>query len=346
MKTNRYDAVHGHPDPDRRPGRRAPRTFRNSGKRTFRDGESFYGFLPGTVPTARGAAADRPVLLLDRLGGRGQPARRGPLATPTTGRRTGASATPPTAETYIWSLAGILSLFVVLGLFIFWVHYYGLWYGPAKGVPLAEKLIDLPLTSSQLKAAKYLPGGDPAVPGADHLRRAAGPLHGPPGHLLSPGRRQAHPLQLGQVAGTCSSPSSGSPPPGWPRPSTWRPSSAAREPKRQGLLVQLLFAAILLVAVGSLAGEVAGIKGLLGELVVLVRPPGLGVPGAGTPLADPAVGRPDRLAADRLPGGRAGTCSRSSGGDFSALVSFYVFSADPGGGLLRLRPVLRPRHPT
>ncbi len=60
-----------------------------------------------------------------------------------------------TTETYIWTLGGIMSLIVTLGLFIFWVHRNRLWYGEAKGIPLAEKLIDMPLISSQLKAAKY-----------------------------------------------------------------------------------------------------------------------------------------------------------------------------------------------
>ena len=59
-----------------------------------------------------------------------------------------------TTETYVWSIGGIVSLFVTLGLFIFWVHRDRLWYGEAKGVPLADKLVDMPLTSSQLKAAK------------------------------------------------------------------------------------------------------------------------------------------------------------------------------------------------
>lgn len=48
-----------------------------------------------------------------------------------------------------------MSLFIVLGIFIFFVHHYGLWYGKAKGIPLAEKLVDMPLTPSQFKAAKY-----------------------------------------------------------------------------------------------------------------------------------------------------------------------------------------------
>ncbi|MCP4723739.1 MAG: nitric-oxide reductase large subunit, partial [bacterium] len=43
------------------------------------------------------------------------------------------------------------------------------------------------------------------------------------------------------------------------------PLISNREPKGQGLLVNLLFGAILIVAVGSLTGEVLSIKGLLGD---------------------------------------------------------------------------------
>ncbi|MEK6534952.1 MAG: cbb3-type cytochrome c oxidase subunit I, partial [Thermodesulfobacteriota bacterium] len=43
------------------------------------------------------------------------------------------------------------------------------------------------------------------------------------------------------------------------------PIIGGREPRKQGLLVQLLFIAILVVALGSLAGQMAGIKGLLGD---------------------------------------------------------------------------------
>jgi nitric oxide reductase subunit B len=43
------------------------------------------------------------------------------------------------------------------------------------------------------------------------------------------------------------------------------PLVGGREPKRQGLLVDLLFGAVVLVAVGSLAGEWLGVKGRLGD---------------------------------------------------------------------------------
>ena len=43
------------------------------------------------------------------------------------------------------------------------------------------------------------------------------------------------------------------------------PIIGGKEPARQGMLVQVLFVAVLLVAVGSLTGEVLGIKGMLGD---------------------------------------------------------------------------------
>ncbi|RJX34236.1 MAG: nitric-oxide reductase large subunit [Desulfarculus sp.] len=43
------------------------------------------------------------------------------------------------------------------------------------------------------------------------------------------------------------------------------PRVGGREPKGQGLLVDLLFVAVIIVALGSLLGEVAGLKGLLSD---------------------------------------------------------------------------------
>jgi nitric oxide reductase subunit B len=42
-------------------------------------------------------------------------------------------------DAYFYSIAGILALFLVLGLFVYLIHRYGLWYGEAKGVALSEK---------------------------------------------------------------------------------------------------------------------------------------------------------------------------------------------------------------
>jgi len=43
------------------------------------------------------------------------------------------------------------------------------------------------------------------------------------------------------------------------------PLVGGREPRRQGLLVDILFVAVLIVALGSLIGEVLGLKGMLGK---------------------------------------------------------------------------------
>ncbi len=150
---------------------------------TFRDGDPRYGFLPNTVPTRRGAAADRPLLLLDRVGGLGQPPRRGPqlhqqLAA---GPCVGNVATP---ETYIWSLGGIVSLFVSPRP----LHLLG---APrqalvrrGQGGPAGREADRRAADLEPAQGGQVLPGRDPALPGADHLRRAAGPLHGPSGDLL------------------------------------------------------------------------------------------------------------------------------------------------------------------
>ena len=232
-------------------------------ERTFRDGDAAYGFLPGTVPTpverrqigrfffwtAWVASATRPGK--DHSYTNNWPPDRsvGNVATP---------------ETYIWSIGGIISLFVTLGLFIFWVHRDRLWYGEAKGVPLAEKLIDMPLTSSQLKAAKFFLvvillflvqtvfGGLLA-----HYTVHPGSFYIPiVGQLIPYSWAKSWHLQLAifWIATT------------WVASAIYlAPIVGGREPRGQGILVQVLFGAILLVAVGSLAGEVAGIKGMFGD---------------------------------------------------------------------------------
>ena len=61
----------------------------------------------------------------------------------------------PSTDAFFYSIAGVLALMLVLALFVYWIHRYGLWYGQAKGTALAEKLIDMPLTRSQFQAAKF-----------------------------------------------------------------------------------------------------------------------------------------------------------------------------------------------
>jgi nitric oxide reductase subunit B len=230
---------------------------------TFRDGNADYGFLPEQVPTreermqlgrfffwtAWVASTARPGEDYSYTNNWPHESEVGNVAT---------------TETYIWTIGGIISLFITLGLFIFWVHRDRLWYGQPMGVPLAEKLVDMPLTSSQLKAAKYFLvvillfllqtcfGGLLA-----HYTVHPGSFYIPiVGKFIPYSWAKTWHLQLAIF---------------WIA-TTWIASAiylaaivGGREPRKQGLLVQILFAAVLLVAVGSLAGEVSGIKGLFGD---------------------------------------------------------------------------------
>ncbi len=230
---------------------------------TFREGDNNYGFLPETIPTAEErkqisrfffwtawvASSVRPGTNHSYTNNWPHDRDVGNVAT---------------EETYIWTIGGIVSLFITLGLFVFWVHRDRLWYGRPMGVPLAEKLVDMPLTSSQLKAAKYFLivillfllqtcfGGLLA-----HYTVHPGSFYVPiVGHLIPYSCAKTWHLQLAifWIATT------------WIASAIYlAPIVGGAEPRKQGLLVQILFAAVLLVAVGSLAGEVSGIKGLFGD---------------------------------------------------------------------------------
>ena len=230
---------------------------------TFGEGEQRYGFLPNTVGSEK-----------ERL----QISRfffwtAWVASTPRPGKDYSYTNNwPPdrsvgniaTADTYFWSLGGILALLVVLGLFIFLIHHYGLFYGKTQGVSLADKLLEMPLTSSQFKAAKYFI----VVILLFLLQTTFGGLlahytvH--PGSFWFPFVAKLIPYSLAKswhlqlavfwIATT------------WVASAIYLgPIIGGKEPRKQGLLVQLLFAAILLVAVGSLLGVALGVKGLLGN---------------------------------------------------------------------------------
>jgi nitric oxide reductase subunit B len=227
-------------------------------------------------------------------------------------------------ETYFYSIAGILALLIVLGLFVYWIHRHGLWYGEAKGVALSEKLIDMPLTRSQLYAAKFFVvvimlfllqtsfGGLLA-----HYTIHPGTFWFPfVAELISYNWAKTWHLQLMVfwIATT------------WLASAIYlAPIIGGREPAKQGLLVQLLFVAVLLVAVGSLTGEVLGIKGLLGDLWFWLGHQGWEFLELG------------RIWQILLFGGlifwllivyrAVGSHLKSHKDEFSALIWFYVFSA-------------------
>jgi len=232
-------------------------------EKTFGDGEKRYGFLPLTIATPE----DR--LQISRFffwtAWVASTNRPGKDFTYTNNwpadRKVG---NVPTLETYLWTLGGILALLIVLGIFVFCVHHYGLWYGAAAGVPLGQKMIDMPLTPSQFRAAKYFLvvillfllqtnfGGLLAHytihPASFYLQFVA--------NLIPYSWAKTWHLQLAifWIATT------------WVGTAIYlAPIIGGTEPPKQALLVQLLFVAILFVAGGSLLGEIAGIKGFLGD---------------------------------------------------------------------------------
>lgn len=230
----------------------------------FANGAKRYGILPGAVPTpeerqqlgrfffwtAWAASTDRP-------GGDSSYTNNWPADRD--------AGNVPNAEVYLWSLGGIMSLFLVLGFFIFFVHHYRIWYGDPAGPALAEKLIRAPLTGSQFAAAKFFLvvilllllqtvfGGLLA-----HYTVHPGTFYVPIiGKFIPYSWAKSWHLQLAifWIATT------------WIASAIYlAPIVGGREPKKQALLVHILFGAIVLVAVGSLTGEVLGIKGLLGDL--------------------------------------------------------------------------------
>ncbi len=233
-------------------------------EKSFREGQKGYGILPKSVPT------ERERLQVSRFffwtAWVASTLRPGKEHTYTNNwppdRSVGNVAT---TQTYFWSIGGVFSLFVILGLFIFLVHHYGLWYGPTKGAALSERLMEMPLAPSQVKAAKFFlvvvlllllqtcMGGLLAHytvhPGSFWLQWVA--------DLVPYSWAKSWHLQLAVfwIATT------------WVASAIYlAPIIGGKEPRAQGALVQLLFVAVLIVALGSLLGEVAGIKGLLGDM--------------------------------------------------------------------------------
>ncbi|MCP4728207.1 MAG: nitric-oxide reductase large subunit, partial [bacterium] len=120
----------------------------------FRDGDSGSGFLENTIAdqqqrddiskffiwTAWSASADRPGE--DYSYTNDWPPDR-------------SVGNDVSSDAFIWSIVSILALFVILGLIIYIVHRYKFFYGEAKGIAIADELTKLPLTNSQFKAAKF-----------------------------------------------------------------------------------------------------------------------------------------------------------------------------------------------
>ncbi|MBI4344422.1 MAG: cbb3-type cytochrome c oxidase subunit I, partial [Euryarchaeota archaeon] len=167
----------------------------------------------------------------------------------------------------IWSYVSLLAMLLGLGVVIYVIHNYRFWGGAGCGPEAARRLIAAPITSSQRTAALFLLvalalflvqtlfGGLMAhytvnpldFYGLDFIVKLF------PYNLAKSWHLQ---LAIFWIASS------------WIGASLYlAPLLGGREPRYQGLLVKILFAAVLIVAVGSLLGEAAGIKGLLpGEL--------------------------------------------------------------------------------
>jgi len=233
-------------------------------EQTFRDGDETHGFLPNTVRTADQRRDIGTFFYWTAwAAGVNRPGQETTYTNNWPPDQSVGNRAPD--EAILWSLVGIVALLVVLGLVIYVVHRYRFFYGEPQLVAMAEKVARAPITVSQLKTAKYflvvvalfilqiLCGGLLAHytvhPGSFYFEAV--------GKFIPFSWAKTWHLQLGvfwiAVAWVASAMYIG-------------PLVGGKEPKKQGLLVDLLFGAILLVALGSLFGEVLGIKGIIGKL--------------------------------------------------------------------------------
>lgn len=231
--------------------------------REFAEGDSRYGFLKNTVPTAeeRKDLADF-FFWTAWAAGTNRPGEHYSYTNNwPADRSVGSTAS---TEALLWSLGSILSLFAVLGVVIYVVHRYGFFYGESKAVEAAYRLLEMPVTPSQRASAKFF-----LIAGLLFVVQIFN------GGLLA--HYTVHPSSfyvsiVGQMY-----------PYSWAK--TWHlqlailwiavswmgtaiylaPLVARREPPAQRLLVNILFIAAVAVTVGSMFGEVLGIKGYLGQ---------------------------------------------------------------------------------
>ncbi len=148
---------------------------------------------------------------------------------------------------------------------VYVVHRYGFFYGESRAVEAAYQLLRMPVTASQLASAKFFliagllfvvqifNGGLLAHytvhPGSFYVKFI--------GEIYPYSWAKSWHLQLAILWIAVS----------WMGTAIYlAPLVAGREPKGQRLLVNILFGAVVAVTVGSLLGEVLGIKGYLGPV--------------------------------------------------------------------------------
>ncbi len=230
----------------------------------FGKGNPEYGFLPNTVPTAeeRESLADFFFWTAWAAG-----TERPGLNYTYTNNWPPDRSVGNTASTaaFVWSIGSILALFAVLGVVVYIVHRYQFFYGEARAAEAARRLLVQPVTPSQRASAKFF-----LVAGLLFLMQI---LHGGllahytvhPGSFYIQFIGENYPYSLAktwhlQLAIFWIALS-------WVGTAIYlAPLVAGKEPAGQRLLVNLLFMAVLIVAVGSLLGQVLGIKGYLGDL--------------------------------------------------------------------------------
>jgi len=262
VRLNRYDAKSG--QLTLTPAQAfALRELRAYWSNQFETGNPRYGFLPNTIPTVeeRKDIADF-FFWTAWVAGTNRPGKEYSYTNNWPPDRSVGNTASPLA--FIWSIGSILALFVVLGLVIYVVHRYEFFYGPARGVGAAYALLKTPVTPSQRASAKFF-----LVAGLLFLAQimnggllAHYTVH--PGRFYLPFIGKIYPyswakswhLQLAILWIAIS----------WIGTAIFlAPLIGGHEPKGQRALVNVLFAAAVCVAVGSLVGEVLGIKGMVGQ---------------------------------------------------------------------------------
>lgn len=231
--------------------------------REFAEGDSRYGFLKNTIPTAeeRKDLADF-FFWTAWVAGTNRPGKNYSYTNNWPADRSvgGVAST----EALVWSLASILSLFAVLGVVVYVVHRYRFFYGESKAVEAAYRLLETPVTPSQRASAKFFlvagllfviqifNGGLLAHytvhPNSFYLRIV--------GEMYPYSWAKTWHLQLAILWIAMS----------WMGTAIYlAPLVGRRELPSQRLLVNILFVATVAVTFGSMFGEVLGIKGYFGQ---------------------------------------------------------------------------------
>ena len=184
-------------------------------------------------------------------------------------------------------------------------------------------------------------GGDD--PRANPARRRHGSLRRRGRRLLRHSSLEVASLQRDSDVAPATRRASGLRRRGWPLGCSSGRWSAASEPKGQRLGVNILFVALLVVVVGSMAGQWLSIQNQLSPTrIVLLRPPGLRVHRPGPSLADRPLRRPAALV---VPGRASGRSGLEEVRRTAAPAADFLDGLDRHRPVLRCRPHLGPAHP-